>query len=32
MEELEKIMLDYIRWIFNLDFCTPFNNEGIENG
>jgi len=22
MEELEKIMLDYITWIFNLDFCT----------
>lgn len=21
--ELEKIMMDYIRWIFNLDFCTP---------
>lgn len=20
---LEKIMLDYVRWIFNLDFCTP---------
>lgn len=22
-KELEKIMIDYIRWIFNLDFCTP---------
>lgn len=22
-EELEKILLDYIRWIFKLDFCTP---------
>jgi len=22
-EELEKIMMDYIRWIFRLDFCTP---------
>jgi len=22
-KELEKIMLDYIRWIFKLDFCTP---------
>jgi len=21
--ELEKIMMDYIRWIFRLDFCTP---------
>lgn len=21
-KELEKIMIDYIRWIFNLDFCT----------
>ncbi|KYM77119.1 hypothetical protein ALC53_12414 [Atta colombica] len=21
--ELEIIMLDYVRWIFNLDFCTP---------
>jgi len=20
--ELEKIMLDYVRWIFKLDFCT----------
>jgi len=23
IEELEKMMLDYIRWIFNLNFCTP---------
>lgn len=22
-KELEKIMIDYIRWIFNLNFCTP---------
>jgi len=22
-KELEKIMLDYVRWIFKLDFCTP---------
>lgn len=22
-KELEKIMLDYTRWLFNLDFCTP---------
>ena len=22
-KELEKIMLDYVRWIFNLKFCTP---------
>jgi len=22
-EELEKVMLDYVRWIFGLDFCTP---------
>jgi len=22
-EELEKIMLDYVRWLFKLDFCTP---------
>ena len=22
-DELEKIMLDYVKWIFNLDFCTP---------
>jgi len=21
--ELEKIMVDYIRWLFGLDFCTP---------
>lgn len=21
--ELEKLMLNYIRWIFGLDFCTP---------
>lgn len=21
--ELEKVMLDYIRWVFKLDFCTP---------
>jgi len=21
--ELEKIMMDYIRWLFGLDFCTP---------
>jgi len=23
VEELEKVMLDYIRWLFGLDFCTP---------
>ncbi|XP_024888003.1 uncharacterized protein LOC112464939, partial [Temnothorax curvispinosus] len=22
-KELEKVMLDYVRWIFRLDFCTP---------
>lgn len=22
-KELERIMLDYVRWIFRLDFCTP---------
>jgi len=22
-KELEKIMLDYVRWLFKLDFCTP---------
>lgn len=22
-EELEKVMLDYVRWVFRLDFCTP---------
>jgi len=22
-EELEKIMYDYVRWIFGLEFCTP---------
>jgi len=22
-EKLEKIMLDYVRWIFRLDFCIP---------
>lgn len=22
-DNLEKVMLDYVRWIFNLDFCTP---------
>jgi len=21
--ELKKIMLDYVRWIFKLDFCIP---------
>lgn len=23
-EELEKIWMDYIRWVFNLDFCTRY--------
>jgi len=23
IEELEKIMLGYVRWIFGLEFCTP---------
>lgn len=22
-KELEKVMLDYVRWVFKLDFCTP---------
>lgn len=22
-KELEKIMLDYLRWIYKLEFCTP---------
>jgi len=22
-EELEKVMMDYVRWLFGLDFCTP---------
>lgn len=22
-EELEKIWMDYVRWIFRLDFCMP---------
>lgn len=22
-KDLEKIMLDYVRWLFKLDFCTP---------
>lgn len=22
-ETLEKVMMDYVRWIFRLDFCTP---------
>lgn len=22
-KELEKIMLDYVRWVYRLDFCTP---------
>jgi len=22
-EELKKIMMDYVRWIFRLDYCTP---------
>jgi len=22
-EELEKIMMDYVRWMFKIDFCTP---------
>jgi len=21
-EELEKIMIDYVRWMFRLDYCT----------
>jgi len=24
--DLEKIMYDYIRWMFDLDFCTPRYN------
>lgn len=32
-KELEKIMLDYVRWIFKIDFCTPrYIIEGIRNG
>jgi len=31
-KELEKIMLDYIRWIFKLDFCTPRYNITRELG
>lgn len=23
IKELEKVMLDYIRWVYRLDFCTP---------
>lgn len=22
-KELEKVMLDYVRWVFKLDFCIP---------
>lgn len=22
-EELEKGIMDYVRWVFRLDFCTP---------
>lgn len=22
-EQLEKVMMDYVRWLFRLDFCTP---------
>lgn len=22
-KELEKVMFDYVRWMFKLDFCTP---------
>jgi len=22
-KELEKVIMDYIRWLFGLDFCTP---------
>jgi len=22
-EELEKLIMDYIRWMFSLDFCSP---------
>jgi len=22
-KNLEKVMLNYVRWVFNLDFCTP---------
>ena len=22
-EELEKLIIDYIRWMFSLDFCSP---------
>lgn len=30
-KELEKIVLDYVRWIYKLDFCTPkYDNKGIR--
>lgn len=30
-KELEKIMLDYVRWIYKLEFCTPrFDNKQIR--
>jgi len=33
-EELERIMLDYVRWLFRIDFCTPryiiFREIGLE--
>jgi len=31
-EGLEKIMMDYIRWLFKLDFCTPRYIIGREIG
>ena len=31
--ELKKIILDYVRWIFKLDFCPKVcNYEGAGNG
>jgi len=30
-KELEKIWMDYVKWIFKLDFCIPrFNNKGVR--
>lgn len=22
-KELEEVIMDYVRWVFRLDFCTP---------
>lgn len=35
-KEIEKVMLDYVRWVFRIDFCTPryliYRELGLEKG